>query len=98
VLQMVKQRVSRKPRKRKRRSGAGQMAFGFAGEDGAPRAFWQARFYNFNVYSEGKRKEKLNYMHANPVVRGLVKHPKDWAWSSWSFYPSGSAMLVMDVE
>jgi len=25
------------------------------------------RFYDFNVYKTGKVKEKLNYMHANPV-------------------------------
>ncbi len=55
------------------------------------RAFWQARFYDFNVYSHGKKTEKLNYMHANPVIRGLVKHPRDWAWSSWGFY-YGEAM------
>ena len=91
---MVKQRVSRKPRKRKRRSGAGQMAFGFAGEDGAPRAFWQARFYNFNVYSEGKRKEKLNYMHANPVMERLVEHPREWPWSSFSFYANDEPGLI----
>ena len=23
-----------------------------------------------------KVKEKLNYMHANPVIRGLVNHPR----------------------
>ena len=49
-------------------------------------AFWQERFYDFNVFRPGKLKEKLNYMHANPVVRGLVEHPKDWPWSSWGFY------------
>jgi hypothetical protein len=41
-----------------------------------------------------KVKEKLEYMHANPVVRGLVKHPKDWPWSSWSNYAKGEAGLV----
>ncbi len=97
ALQMVKQRISRKLRKSKRRSAMGQLAFGFSGEDGRPRAFWQARFYDFNVYSEGKRKEKLNYIHANPVVRRLVKHPRDWPWSSWSFYYRGEGMLSIDV-
>jgi hypothetical protein len=29
-------------------------------------------FYDFNVWSEGKRIEKLRYMHRNPVKRGLV--------------------------
>jgi hypothetical protein len=33
-------------------------------------------------------------MHANPVTRKLVGHPKDWLWSSWSFYAKGEAGLV----
>jgi putative transposase len=65
----------------------------------ALRSFWQARFYDFNVYSTGKRKEKLNYMHANPVIRRLVEHPKDWPWSSWSFYETKESGLInIDVE
>jgi hypothetical protein len=52
------------------------------------------RFYDFNVYSRGKVKEKLNYMHANPVIRKLVKHPKDWPWSSWSDYMRGEVGLI----
>ena len=56
--------------------------------------FWQPRFYDFNVYSHKKKKEKLEYMHANPVVRGLVRHPKDWPWSSFSFYAEEEAGLA----
>jgi hypothetical protein len=41
-----------------------------------------------------KKKEKLEYMHANPVKRKLVGHPKDWPWSSFSFYASGEAGLI----
>jgi len=33
-----------------------------------------------------KRREKLNYMHNNPVKRGRVSSPGDWPWSSWRFY------------
>jgi hypothetical protein len=58
------------------------------------RAFWQARFYNFNVYTQRKTTERLNSMHANPVIRGLVEHPKDWPWSSWSFYRKGEPGLI----
>jgi putative transposase len=46
------------------------------------------------VWSGKKLQEKLEYMHANPVIRGLVKHPKDWAWSSWGFYKNGESGLV----
>ncbi len=31
--------------------------------------FWQARYYDFNVWSESKRIEKLRYIHRNPVER-----------------------------
>ena len=51
----------------------------------AEELFWQRRFYDFNVWSHAKRKEKLHYMHANPVRERLVEHPKDWPWSSFSF-------------
>ena len=42
---------------------------------------WQRRFYDFNVWSESKRLEKLQYMHGNPVKRRLVVNPVDWPWS-----------------
>lgn len=55
---------------------------------------WQRRFHPFNVYSRKKVLEKLNYMHNNPVKRGLVKHPGDWPYSSWRFYFRGDASLL----
>ena len=39
------------------------------------RPFWQVRYYDFNVYTDKKRIEKLRYMHRNPVKRGLVEKP-----------------------
>ena len=58
---------------------------------------WQRRFYDFNVWSESKRLEKLQYMHGNPVKRRLVANPVDWPWSSWRFYHLGdSSVLAMD--
>jgi REP-associated tyrosine transposase len=50
--------------------------------------FWQTRYYDFNVWSERKRIEKLKYIHRNPVRRGLVEKPEDWAWSSFNHYAS----------
>src|SRR5438874_8952306 len=47
--------------------------------------FWQARYYDFNVWSERKRIEKLRYIHRNPVKRGLVESPEQ-AWSSFRHY------------
>jgi putative transposase len=41
------------------------------------RPFWQARYYDFNVFTGEKRIEKLNYMHWNPMKRGLVDRPEE---------------------
>jgi putative transposase len=82
VLQVLKQRVSRRLR----------LDFG-NDLDRLPR-FWQRRFYDFNVWSLKKRVEKLEYMHMNPVRRGLVGHPKDWAWSSFLFYSKQAQGMI----
>ena len=94
VLKVLKQRVSRDLRRSKRRAPAGQLRLAFAKGDGSLARFWQPRFYDFNVWSKKKVREKLDYMHANPVIRKLVDHPRDWPWSSWSFYAKGEAGLV----
>ena len=83
VMQVVKQRTARAllP-KRKRRDPRQRELFG----EEPRRAFWQERFYDFNVWSTKKRVEKLRYMHRNPVKRGLVASPEQWRWSSYRFY------------
>lgn len=59
--------------------------------------FWQRRFYDFNVWSHKKRREKLDYLHFNPVKRGLVRHARDWPWSSYAFYAgTGKGSLAID--
>jgi putative transposase len=58
------------------------------------RAFWQPRYYDFNVFRERKHIEKLRYMHRNPVKRGLVASPELWRWSSYRFYRLGEEGLV----
>ena len=60
--------------------------------EGAP--FWEPRYYDFNVWSEVKRIEKLRYIHRNPVSRGLVERPEDWKWSSFDHYATGAESLV----
>jgi putative transposase len=56
--------------------------------------FWQRRYYDFNVWSERKRIEKLRYIHRNPVKRGLVEKPEDWPWSSFRHYLYGEEGIV----
>lgn len=96
VLQALKQKVSRALRRKPKRNVA-QLAFAFGAEAEKARAFWQRRFYDFNVWSAKKVFEKLEYMHENPVKRGLVRHAKDWPWSSWSHYAKrGRGLMEID--
>ena len=94
VLKVLKQRVARDLRRKRGGAPAGQLRLAFSkwGEE-LPR-FWQPRFYDFNVYSAKKKREKIEYMHANPVKRGLVKNPGGWIWSSYLFYEKSQKGLV----
>ncbi len=56
--------------------------------------FWEERYYDFNVWSDQKRAEKLRYLHRNPVHRGLVQNPEDWLWSSFRHYLTGERGIV----
>jgi putative transposase len=84
VMQILKQRSARALLPKKKRANARQRDL--FDDDKPSRAFWQARFYDFNVWTTKKRIEKLRYMHRNPVKRGLVESPEQWRWSSYRFY------------
>jgi putative transposase len=58
------------------------------------RPFWQARYYDFNVFTTQKHIEKLKHIHRNPVTRGLVEKPEEWPWSSYNHYLTGEAGTV----
>jgi putative transposase len=94
VLQVLKQKISRALRGRGKNSVPGQLSLQFSRTATGSAAFWQRRFYDFNVWSAEKLREKLEYMHANPVKVKLVLHPKDWPWSSWSHYVKGEEGLI----
>jgi hypothetical protein len=66
----------------------------FQWRGGSRHPFWQARYYDFNVFTESKRTEKLDYMHYNPVKRGLVENMEQWPWSSYRSYCGGEAGRV----
>ena len=80
VMQVLKQRFARRVLRRKRRHMAQAELW-----PEEPHV-WQRRFYDFNVWNERKRIEKLRYMHRNPVKRGLVLEPEQWEWSSYRSY------------
>lgn len=94
VLQILKQKVAQRLLKPARRRRNNQPMLWKERLATQKRHFWQPRFYDFNVYSNEKRFEKLRYMHRNPVKRGLVSSPELWAWSSFRAYMYGEPSVV----
>lgn len=45
--------------------------------------FWQrGGGFDLNLWTPAKIWEHIDYIHANPVTRGLCDKPEDWTWSS----------------
>jgi REP element-mobilizing transposase RayT len=97
IMQVVKQEFAKKVMRSVRaqaRPGQSQLwANALEGKH-----VWQARFYDFNIWSDKKRAENLRYMHRNPVQRGLVREPEEWRWSSFRYYAFGERGPVLVNE
>ena len=49
--------------------------------------FWQeGAGYDRNIYSNDVILHSIDYIHENPVRRGLCRQAVDWKWSSARFY------------
>jgi REP-associated tyrosine transposase len=60
---------------------------------------WQDSFKAMPLWSGWMIKQKINYIHANPVKARLVKSAKDYPWSSFrSYYSLGDEPLKVDQE
>lgn len=84
AVQMLKTEVSGRARREGKRV-AGEMPF------------WQARYFDHNVRNYAGFFTQLQYIHRNPVKRGLCATPEDWPWSSFRAWALGEAGIV-EVE
>jgi putative transposase len=55
---------------------------------------WQARYYDFNVFSQKMINENLEYVHNNPVKAGLVAKVEDWKHGSARWYLLGEQVGI----
>ncbi len=44
---------------------------------------WQHQFWDRFVRHGQEFRDRLAYMHLNPVRKGMVEKPEDWRWSSY---------------
>ncbi len=57
--------------------------------------FWQrGGGYDRNVVEPFTLLQMIEYIHNNPVRRGLVEQPTDWVWSSARFYAGQSNVPI----
>lgn len=55
-------------------------------EPGKGTAFWKPRFDSLVITSEATLRQKIEYIHHNPVRKGLVSETWQWRYSSASAY------------
>ncbi len=104
VLQYLKQHVGRHGKEVLRTIWAAKRTLGsprmdaWALGDGA-KPFWKTRAYDFNVTTESTLHAKLDYVHKNPVTRGLVQRAEQWEWSSYRYFEFGDdSVVAMDWD
>lgn len=56
---------------------------------------WQSRYFDSICRHRRDVGKKLEYIHDNPVVGGLVKRADEWLWSSACFYSKTRAPIVL---
>jgi putative transposase len=55
---------------------------------------WQPRYDRVVIETEMVFRQKLEYIHQNPVKAGLSREPKSWIWSSAPAYRSVSQVTI----
>ena len=60
---------------------------------------WQTGFSSIDVSSEKFIRQKLKYIHLNPVRAGLIDHPARWRFSSFAAYlPHRQGDVPMEID
>jgi putative transposase len=52
---------------------------------------WERKLLSILLLTQSVFKQKLDYIHSNPVVAGLCSYPEDYKYSSASFYIKASS-------
>jgi len=58
--------------------------------------FWQEGTHAELIMGEDMMRQKLEYIHNNPVKRGYIARPEHWRYSSAGNYFSGEGLIDID--
>jgi putative transposase len=60
---------------------------------------WQKGFSAVDLWTPRFIRQKLHYIHMNPVRAGLCKHPAEWKWSSYRAYrPHQPGTVPIEID
>jgi REP element-mobilizing transposase RayT len=62
------------------------------------RQFWQQHNKPIEIWSGKVIKQKIDYIHNNPVVKGFVTNPLHWKYSSARNYSDDKTVFKIDNE
>ncbi len=66
---------------------------------GQTHAVWLQDFSSIDIWSQKFIRQKLNYIHLNPVRAGLCDHPAKWRWSSYHAYmPHEPGAVPIEID
>lgn len=74
---------------------------GYSGRSsrGQTHRVWQRGFSSIDIESDKFIRQKLGYIHMNPVRAGLVDHPAKWKYSSCgAFLPKGTVEVPIEID
>ena len=55
---------------------------------------WQHQFWDRFIRNTGEFRERLEYMHMNPVRKGLIEKPEQWHWSSYNNFSLDKSIVA----
>ena len=76
-----------------------KLAFKKPLKSGQTHAVWMREFPAVDIWSRKFIRQKLHYIHMNPVRAGLCDHPAKWQWSSYRAYlPHEPGEVPIEVD
>jgi len=100
ILKSIKLSVSKKAVHYLQQHNPGGLKYLATGITAQPYAFWmEGGGYDRNALKKETVDVMVDYIHNNPIRRGLVSYPEDWYWSSMAEHiERGSGPLSLDLD
>ena len=68
-------------------------------KSGQTHAVWLKDFSSIDIWSHKFIRQKLHYIHMNPVRAGFCDHPAKWLWSSYhAYFPHELGSVSIEID